>query len=310
MSGNRTVVVAGATGLIGQPLVQRLRADGYGVSVLTRRPRRARALFEPDVRTLEWDGAIVDDRWAAALEDAAGVVNLAGTPVGPWRWTPRRKREILESRIGSTRAIVTAIARLDPPSRPPVLVNSSGINYAGDRGDDVVTEAAAPGSSFLARVAAAWEEAALAAERLGVRVAVMRTPLVLARQALALRLMSLPYRLFVGGPLGSGRQWTPWIHLDDAVGLYRLALEDATLRGPVNVVAPDVRRHRELARELARALGRPGRVRVPEAALAAVLGEQAELFLDGQRAVPEKALLAGYRFRYADLSASLAEALR
>ena len=310
MSGNRTVVVAGATGLIGQPLVQRLRADGYGVTVLTRRPRKARTLFEPDVRALEWDGAIVDDRWAAALDGAAGVVNLAGTPVGPWRWTPRRKRDILESRVGSTRALVTAIARLDPASRPPVLVNSSGINYAGDRGDAVVTEAEPPGSSFLARVAAAWEDAALAAEPLGVRVAVMRTPLVLARQALALRLLSLPYRLFVGGPLGSGRQWAPWIHLDDAVGLYRLALDNPMLRGAVNVVAPDVRRHRDLAGELARALGRPARVCVPEGALAAVLGEQAELFLDGQRAVPEKAHAVGYRFRYANLETALAEALR
>ena len=309
MSTNRTVVVAGATGLIGQPLVQRLRADGYDVVVLTRRPRKARALFEPDVRALEWDAAIVDEGWAGALAGAAGVVNLAGAPVGPWRWTPRRKREILESRVGSTRALVTAIARLEPASRPAVLVNSSGINYAGHVGDEVVTEAAQPGSSFLARVAAAWEDAALEAESLGVRVAVMRTPLVLARHALALRLMSLPYRLFLGGPLGSGRQWTPWIHLEDAVGLYRLALEDGTLRGPVNVVAPDVRRHRDLARELARALGRPARVRVPEAALTAVLGEQAELFLDGQRAVPEKALAAGYRFRYPDLEASLADAL-
>ena len=310
MSGNRTVVVAGATGLIGQPLVRRLRTDGYGVTVLTRRPRKARALFEPDVRTLEWDGAIVDDRWAAALAAAAGVVNLAGTPVGPWRWTRRRKRDILESRVGSTRALVTAMARLDPETRPPVLVNSSGINYAGHRGDDVVTESAAPGSSFLARVAAAWEAAAFEAESLGVRVAVMRTPLVLADRALALRLLSLPYRVFLGGPLGSGRQWTPWIHLEDAVGLYRHALEDPALRGPVNVVAPDVRRQRDLARELASALGRPARVRVPAAALAAVLGEQAELFLDGQRALPEKALDAGYRFRYADLHTALGEALR
>ena len=310
MRRNRTVVVAGATGLIGQPLVQRLRGDGYDVAVLTRRPRKARTLFEPDVRTLEWDGAIVDDRWAAVLGGAAGVVNLSGTPIGPARWTARRKRAILESRVGSTRALVTAIRRLEPSFRPAVLVNSSGINYAGHRGDEVVTEAAAPGSSFLARVAAAWEEAALEAESLGVRVAVMRTPLVLARRALALRLMALPYRLFVGGPLGSGRQWTPWIHLDDAVGLYRLALEHAALRGPVNVVAPDLRRHRDLAAEVAAALGRPARVHVPDRALAAVLGEQAELFLDGQRAVPEKALAAGYRFRYADLRASLADALR
>jgi uncharacterized protein (TIGR01777 family) len=188
-------------------------------------------------------------------------------------------------------------------------VNASGINYAGDRGDAVVGEDERPGDSFLAAVARDWEAAALGASGLGVRVALMRTPLVVAREAPALRAATLPFRLFVGGPIADGDHWVPWVHIDDCVAIYILALERPDVLGPVNVVAPEPQRQREVAAELGRVLRRPSRLRLPRAALELVLDRQAELLLDGQRAMPTKALAAGYTFRYPHLRAALQEAL-
>lgn len=304
------IVVAGATGFIGRPLVHSLRHDGHDVVVLTRHPRKASELFPDGVRSVEWTGAEVEDSWANELEGAGGVVNLAGASIGTRRWTKRRKAVIVGSRVASTAALVAAIARLSPEQRPRVFVNASGIDYYGDRGDEIVTEESSSGQTFLASVCIEWESAALAAERLGVRVVTMRTPLVVSRDAVAFRLLALPFRLFVGGPLGDGRQWFAWVHLADAVGLFRLALVDERVRGALNVVAPDLRPQKEVARMIGNALRRPSRVRIPRAPLRLVLGDQADLLLHGQRAEPRKARAAGYSYRYGDLDDALAEALR
>jgi uncharacterized protein (TIGR01777 family) len=188
-------------------------------------------------------------------------------------------------------------------------VSSSGIDYAGDAGEEVVTEETPAGQSFLARVSVAWEDAAGAAEALGVRVVRVRTAFVLARGAPSLRLMALPFRLFAGGPLGSGRQWFPWIHADDLVGILRLAIERDDVRGPVNAVAPGIVRQRELARELGAVLRRPAVLPTPAPLLRLALGEQADLLLHGQRAEPRAALAAGYVFRYPTLRPALEDAL-
>jgi hypothetical protein len=272
------------------------------VDVLTRRPAAP--------GDVEWDGRTVGE-WASALADADGVVNLAGESIGSGRWTKRRKRRILESRVESTSAIINAIARLPAGARPRVLVCASGIDYAGDRPDDgEVTEDAAPGDSFLARVCVECEAAARRAEEHGVRTVSMRLAFVVGREAPALQLMTLPFRLFAGGRLGSGLQWFPWVHLDDAVGLFGVALEREEWTGPVNVVAPAVPRHAELARELGRALRRPAVFPTPAFLLRAALGEMADLLLQGQRAVPRRALEAGYAFRYPELRPALEESLR
>ena len=305
MSGR--VVVAGGSGYIGRTLVRSL-ADDEEVVVLTRDPDRAAKALPRGARAVRWDGRTVEDTWARELAGARGVVNLAGASVGsPPRWTGRRKRAILASRLDSTAALVEALRSLGPAERPPVLVNTSGIDYAGSTGDAVVTEEARPGDSFLARVCVRWEAAACRAEELGVRVVLMRTPFVVSREAPAVKLLVLPFRLYAGGPLGGGEQWFPWAHLEDTVGLFRLALI-SELSGPLNLVAPDVRRQWDLAREIGRVLGRPARLPVPRVALRLLLGEAADIVLHGQRAT-SRAEAMGYRFRYPGLSDALEEAL-
>jgi uncharacterized protein (TIGR01777 family) len=299
-----TVLVAGGSGFVGRRLVDELAGRGHEPVVLSRDPQRAAAALPVGARAVGWDGD-----WRGDLAGAAGVVNLAGASIGGGRWTTRRKETILSSRVGTTVRLVEAIRALPAARRPPVLVNASGIDYAGDRGDEPVTEEAEAGASFLARVCVAWEAAARPAEGLGVRVVLMRTSFVFGRGAPAVRLLTLPFRSFVGGPLGSGRQWFPWISLDDTVRLYADAVEHDALSGPVNVVAPEQVRQREVARELGRVLHRPAVLPTPAPLLRLALGEQADLLLHGQRAEPRKALEAGFGFRHPTLRAALEEAL-
>ena len=190
------------------------------------------------------------------------------------------------------------MSRVPAVDRPKVLVNASGIDVYGDRPDGEMTEDSPPGDSFLARVVVAWEEAAKAAERLGVRVVTARTALIVAPEALAWRLVLLPFRLFVGGPLGSGRQRFTWIHVDDAVGLYDLAIRDESVSGPLNMVAPEVPTQRDLARAIGRAMRRPAAFPAPAFLLRLALWGQADIVLHGRVAVPAKALAAGYIFRH------------
>lgn len=296
------VVVAGGSGFIGRALVDALDDARHDVVVLT----RGGAQRVGPARAVWWDGRTLDS-WQRELEDAAAVVNLAGTRIAGRRWTRRRREHIRASRIASTAVLVDAIERLPENRRPRVLVNASGIGFA-EHGEAWVDERSAYGSTFLASVCRAWETTALRAEELGVRVVLMRTPVVIARDALALKMLSLPFRFFLGGRLGSGRQWFPWIHLDDLVALYQRAIKDETLRGPINATAPDLRREADVANEIARVLGRPARVPAPALLLRLVLGRQADLLLHGQRARSRK--LDGFRFRFGDLRRSLTDALR
>lgn len=303
------VVVAGASGLVGRRLVRDLAAAGHEVVVLTRDPERASAALPEGAHAVRWDGRTVEPGWAGTLRGAHGVVNLAGEPIGAGRWSAGRKAQILDSRVRSTRALVDALAALPAGERPEVFACSSGIDYAGDTGDDLVGEQVAAGDSFLARVCLAWEEAARRTEELDVRVVLLRTSFVLARDAKALKLLALPFRLGAGGPLGSGRQWFPWIHVDDLVGLFRLALESDALSGPVNAVSPGLVRQRELAAELGRVLHRPAVLPTPAPVLRLALGNAADLLLHGQRAEPRAAEAAGYAFRWPELRPALEDVL-
>jgi uncharacterized protein len=302
------IVLAGATGYIGRPLATALRAAGHELVVLTRRPAEATELM-PGVELVEWDGRAAGGAWASTLEGAGAVVNLSGANIGARRWTERRKRELLGSRLLSVEALTAAIGALPAGGRPGVLVNASGVDYYGDRGDEAVTEESPPGDSFLARVCVDWEAAARRAEPLGLRVVTVRTGVVIGRGAEVVKRLALPFKLFVGGPIGGGDQWLAWIHLEDIVGVYRLAVERDDVTGPINAVAPDVRRMRDVARELGRILGRPSWAPVPAFVLRLVLGEQAALVLHGRRAVPQKLVGLGYAFRYPELPGALAEAL-
>jgi uncharacterized protein len=281
------VVVGGGSGYVGRALVESLRADGHDVTLVSRSP---------------CDGAVSWEDVAKAVDGSDAVVNLAGTSIGSIRWTDGRKKSILASRATTTRTLVQAIEAAE--RRPAVFVSASGIDYAGNMGDTVVDELSPPGSSFLARVCVAWE---LEAAKSPVRHVAVRTSLVIGPGADAVRLMALPYRLFVGGRAGSGRQWFPWVHVEDLVRLYRVAIESETLIGPLDAVAPEQLRQRDAARELGAVLHRPSLAPAPAFALRLLLGEQADLLLHGQRAVSRK--LDGFEFRYRGLRAALEDAL-
>ena len=290
------VIVAGANGLIGSHLVRALKERGHEAVALVRKPRGA--------GEAGWDGRSLDP---SVVDRADAVVNLAGASIAGQRWTGAYKIQIHQSRQDSTRAIVEAIRASQ--KRPRVLVNASAVGWYGGRGDEEITETSAPGNDFLAEVCKAWEAEALRAEPLGLRVVLVRTGVVLAPEGGALAKMVPPFKAFVGGPIGSGRQWMPWIHLADEVGLLLWAIE-STVRGPLVAAAPNAVRMKDFARALGRALRRPALFPVPAPVLRLAVGEMAEILLDGQRARPIKALEGGYKFRFTDVQAALDDVLR
>ena len=271
------LIVAGASGLIGTELVKALRARGDQVLAL---PRYGSATWQVD--------------------GFDAVVNLAGAPLASKRWTPAFKQEIIDSRVDTTRALVEAIDKA--PRKPRVLVNASAVGfYGGGRGDAQLEENAAPGSDYLSVVTQKWETEARKAT---VRSVQLRTGIVLSRKGGALQPMLPPFKAFVGGPIGSGKQWFPWIHLADEVAAILWCL-DHEVSGPVNLVAPGIVNMKEFATALGRALHRPSAFPVPGGALKLLLGEFAEVVLDGQRAVPKKLFDAGFRFRFTDVNEAL-----
>jgi uncharacterized protein (TIGR01777 family) len=299
------IVIAGGSGFLGRRLAAAWLGAGHDVTVLSRNPVRATAKVPASVVLARWDPPTVDDPLVASLRGADAVVNLAGAPIGGRPWTPGHKRTILQSRLGATGALVDAIRRLPDAERPRALVNASGIDIYGDRPAGEMTEDSPPGDSFLAGVVVEWERAARAAEELGLRVVTARTALIVAPEALAWRLVLLPFRLLVGGRLGSGRQRFTWVHVDDAVRLYDLAIRDASIRGPLNMVAPEVPTQAELARAISRAMRRPAIVPAPAFVLRIVLWGQADIVLHGRVAVAAKARAAGFEFKYPTVESAL-----
>ena len=302
------VVIAGGSGMIGRHLTRTLLADGWTVDILTRDPGRTAARLPAGARAVAW----APDNLAgleSVLDGAAGVINLAGVSLGPRPWTPGRKRAILGSRLSATNTIVAAMGALAPDRRPPVLVSASGSDVYTGTDAEPADESTEPSHDFLADVCLRWEAAARKAEPLGVRVAIVRTAFVLAADAPVLRLLALPFRLFVGGRLGSGRQWFSWIHIDDLVGIYRLALTDPSIVGPVNAASPEPCREADLAAALGRTLHRPCWLPAPAWALRLALRDQATLLIGSRRVVPARALAAGYSFTYPAIDEALADVL-
>ena len=292
------VLVTGATGFIGRALVLRLRHDGHEVVAWVRSPKEAQLGAEVELLPVAADDAAL----TRALERCDGVVNLAGAPIAG-RWTPARKEALFESRVGVTSRLVRAIA--DAKARPRVLVSGSAVGYYGDCGADPVDERGPVGTGFLARLADAWEIAALAAEPLGLRVVTVRTGVVLGREGGVLARLLPIFRLGLGGPIGRGTQFVSWVHLDDVVSAIVTALTDGRYAGPVNLTAPKPVTNAELTRALGRALRRPTPVRVPAAMLRAALGDGASPLLEGQRAEPARLVALGHRFAYVDLDSAL-----
>jgi uncharacterized protein (TIGR01777 family) len=301
------VVIAGGSGLLGTALTRALMEGGHEVVVLTRGSRGGARVLS-GARAVAWQPPNVGD-WAREMAAAHAIINLAGATIARWPWTSRRKRVLRDSRLAATRALVGALAGLPENSRPAVLLSASGTDVYEGRDDAPADEETPPGGSFLARLCLDWEAAALRAEGLGVRVVLLRTSSVIARGAPFLGAVSLPIRLFVGGRLGSGRQWVSWVDLVDAVGLYLLALESNDIRGPLNVAAPDPRRQAAFARAVASELRRPSWFPTPGWIVRWLLRDQATLALGSRRVWPARALAAGYTFQRPRLEEALAAAL-
>jgi uncharacterized protein len=298
------VTISGATGLIGAGIVRALQARGDSVTVLSRDPDRARAVLR-DVEAHAWR-PLEEPAPAAALSGRDAVVHLAGETVAQ-RWNDESRRAIHDSREVGTRNLVAGLSACE--TRPRVLVSASGVNYYGPRGDEPIAEDAAPGDDYLAHVCIAWEREATAARELGLRVATLRTAVVLDKDGGALSKMLPFFRLGIGGPVAGGRQYLSWIHADDVVGLYLAAIDDASWDGPINACAPEPVTNRDFSRALGRALRRPALAPVPGFAVRLLYGDMAEIVTTGQRAVPMRALEHGYAFRYTDLDEALRDAV-
>jgi uncharacterized protein (TIGR01777 family) len=290
------IIIAGASGMIGQALTCGLREAGHEVFRLVRR-----AAAEPN--EVSWNPA-AGEIDAARLETMDAVINLSGENIGAGRWTATRRERILRSRIDATRTLVSAMAKRS--RQPAVFLSASAVGYYGDRGDEVLTERASIGHGFLPEVCLAWETHAEGAARAGIRTVLLRFGVVLSAEGGALAKMLPLFRVGLGGPLGRGNQWMSWIALPDVVGIVDHALTDSSLRGPVNVVAQHPVLNREFAATLGRVLRRPAFIPAPAVALNIVFGQMArETILISQRAVPERLEKAGYLFAYPDLESAL-----
>lgn len=297
------VTVTGATGRVGRHLVAALRQRGDEVTALSRDPERAAEQL--GVEALAWN-AKQDAAPREALSGRDAIVHLAAEDVGQ-RWNAKVKAEILDSRERGTRNIVGAL--LDATPRPKALICASAAGYYGARGDEVVDEQAAAGSGWLAEVVVRWERQADAA-RTSTRTVIVRTGVVLDAGGGALAKMLPPFRAGIGGAVGSGRQYLPWIHLDDLVGIYVAAIDNSAFQGPINASAPEPVTNRAFAKALGRAIGRPAIVPIPAFSLKLLYGEMSQIVLTGQRMVPARAAELGYRFRHPDLDEALQDTLR
>jgi uncharacterized protein (TIGR01777 family) len=293
------VVISGGTGLIGSALTRSLEADGHRIARLTRPQSKPRS-----GDTVAWDppAGTID---GAALEGVDVVVNLAGAGIGDKKWTPARKRVVLDSRLQATSLLARTAARLDRP--PAIFVSGSAVGYYGNRGDETLTEDSGPGDDFVAEVCVQWEDAARPAAEAGLRVAWIRSGLVLDADGGVLHRLLLPFKLGLGGRIGSGSQYRSWISLADEVSAIRRIIDDPSLGGPVDLTAPNPVTDAEFAATLARVLHRPAKLPTPTLPLKLVYGDELvqHLLLDGQRVLPDKLLASGFTFAHPDLETAL-----
>ncbi len=294
------LVIAGGTGFIGSALCRTLAEQGHSLVLLTR--STSPGIAPPSTTSVVWNSESTGE-WERAIDGADGVINLAGEPIAGKRWTEAQKKKLRASRLDATRALVTAIGKIK--EKPKFLLNASAVGYYGPHGDEVVAEESGPGGDFLAGLCKNWEAEAKRAEDHGLRVVRLRTGIVLGKNGGALAKMIPPFKLFIGGPLGSGNQWMPWIHLEDEIGLIRFLIENQSAHGAVNATAPNPVTMREFCRTLGSVLHRPSWAPVPAFALRLLLGEMADVLLSGQRAVPAAAERLGYRFRHPTLPEAL-----
>lgn len=307
MSGR--VIITGGSGLIGRAVTAELTAAGYEVVVLSRSPARVSGL-PAGARAVGWDAETAEG-WSKLAAGARAIVNLAGENLAAGPWTRERKQRILASRLAATGAVVSACQEVaeEGGEAPAVLLQGSAVGYYGARGDEILTEESSAGAGFLAEVTVDWEAASAPVESVGVRRTISRTGVVLASDGGALPKMALPFKLFVGGPVGDGAQWVPWIHLRDLARALRFLIEDAEASGAFNLTAPEPVTNRQLGEALGDVLGRPSFLRAPELAVRLALGEMSTVLLEGQRALPRRLVERGFQFHHTDLRAALKDLL-
>jgi uncharacterized protein len=301
------VFVTGGTGLVGTLLVKKLCERGDHVVLLSRRPEAAQQLAGANCTVVLGDAATAGP-WMDAMVDCDAVVHLAGEGIFSRRWSPAFKDLIYSSRIKSTDNVVAALGKTSGRSER-VLVSASALGIYGPHGDEELTEDSLPGNDFLAKVCADWEKAAQPAAVHGARVVLLRTGIVLDKSGGALKQMLTPFKMFAGGPVGSGKQWMSWIHIADEVGLILFALDRANINGPLNATAPNPVTNREFSSALGKVLGRPSFMPTPAFMLRVMLGQAAEIITSGQKVLPKKALSAGYAFKFTEVEAALADLL-
>ncbi len=296
------VLIPGGSGFLGKVLVDALLEQQHQVSILTRDPQTVH--FPPEVRVVAWDGKTAQG-WGHLAGEVDAIINLAGASIGGGRWTQERKARIRSSRLQAGQAIVEAVEKA--AHKPIILFQASGVGAYGNQGDRELDETSSRGTDFLAGVTDVWEASTAQVEQYGVRQIVIRTGLVTSRDAGWIQPLLPIFRMFIGGPLGSGDQWWPWIHIQDYVNSVLFLLNLADARGVYNLVSPNPRRMKDFGKELAGVLKRPFWLPVPAFALKLILGEMSMLVLEGQRALPKRLLASGYVYQYPQLRPALEE---
>lgn len=292
------ILITGGTGFIGSALSRELSNSGHKVIITSRRKTPPKL---ENIEIVRWD--IQTPLSSEIMSSIDAVINLAGESLISGRWTKKRKERIMSSRVNTTRLLVESIKNANP--KPKVLISASAVGYYGPHGDEYVTEDALPASDFLAGVCKAWEKEALRAQESGVRVVITRFGIVLESDGGALSKMAIPFKFFLGGHLGSGQQWFSWVHREDIIGFMKYALENESVSGHFNLTSPQPVTNKELCSALGKALNRPSWFHVPAFMIKLTLGEVGKVLLTGQRVLPEKALKAGYKFKYPEINEAL-----
>jgi hypothetical protein len=300
-------IITGGTGLVGAHLAKSMVDDGYEVVLLSRHPQKYAGELPKEYRLEKWDARTAEG-WGQLADGADMIINLAGENLSAGRWTARRKKEIRESRLNAGQAIAQAVEQAS--HKPGLVVQASAIGYYGNRGEGPATEETPPADDFLARVCQAWEKSTLPVEAYGVRRVVIRSGLILSAKGGALPRMLFPIRLFVGGPLGNGRQWMSWIHLDDEIGAIRYLIDQPSATGAFNFCSPNAVRNREFMGTLGRVMHRPARMPAPEFAIRLLFGEMGSIVLDSQKVIPTRLQQLGYPFKFKELEIALRDLLQ
>jgi len=301
------IIVVGATGFIGKALCFRLLEEKYDVVALSRSKEKGERIFGTDATVVEWDGKS-SEVWQGYANNAYAVVNLAGENIGSGRWTPKKKQSILQSRLDAGRAIVEAAKAVE--KKPRVIIQASAIGYYGSRGDEVIDESSSPGDGFLAEVVKKWEQSTQGADSQKIRRIIIRSSLVLGKEGGVFLRLVKPFRFFVGGHLGSGKQWFSWIHLEDEVNAILFLMQKEDLNGVFNLTAPHQLIQKDFFHILGKIMRRPSWFPVPGFVLRLIFGEMAkDTLLSGQRVIPKRLLEAGYRFLYPQAELALKDIL-